>query len=290
VAVDEPIKEADYPALWRSSDAAAAAFQRSYFFRFKAHLLLLGATTVVSAWSPPFNSLGDRAANAVVAVLMLVALILTLVLRYERWDDRWFQARAIAENVKASAWRYMMLPDFDDAAYLAELQKIRERSSATKHLAPFNVGTEEITPRMRQVKSSTTASRTVVYRTQRLEDQITWYRDRASRNAVAESRWSRAVLVFETAAVLVAASRFTHPLQQYNPIGPIAAVAAGMLGWAQAKKFSDLANTYLVASQDLVAINSRKRSDDDEAVLKSLVIDVESAISREHRLWVERRT
>ncbi len=278
------------PAILQSSSAAARAYQRSYLRWLGAHLLLLGATAFLSAWSPRDLPLAHRV-DGLIAILMFFALVLTLTLKLAALDDRWFRTRAIAESVKAATWRFVMRPGGaeDAESFLDELHQLRRRfPRMDAHIARFGVSGDEITPAMLRLRSMTLAERTDVYSTHRLQDQIDWYRESAKANAVADSISFRAITVLEVLAIIAAASRM-FVIREYNPTGAVAALSACLLAWSQAKKFSELAGAYSAAHSDLNELKSRAQGVQSEADLARLVNDVEAVVSREHRSWVARR-
>ncbi len=289
--------DTDQPALWQSSDAAAKGCQRRYMFWVRTHLILLGATGLVAAWSPR----GDRydpLVSGVVALLMFGALMVGLLMRLGRMDEAWFRTRALAENAKAAAWRFAMKPrpvvakenDEQEQALLEELQQVRGRfPQVEKYVARCADDRPEITTRMREVRTMATGARLDVYTRLRLQDQIDWYRQKAKDNAVAESRWFVLIFGIEALAIVAAVIRI-FTTYEYNPTGGVAAIAAVFVAWSQTKRFSDLASAYSVAWQDLSGLCEHVQRVHDEPALQRLVADVESAISREHRLWVEKRS
>src|SRR5262245_40759962 len=224
---------ADQPALWRSSDAAAIRCQNRYLLWTRVHLAVLGATGLIAAWSP-LDKTWNRTVSGSVALLMFGALVLGLYLRGARIDDRWFHARALAENVKAAAWLYMMAPSVGgagetdaDKEFLDALSRFRERSiRVERDLVGQETAAGEITPRMREIRSLAPRERLATYDTFRLRDQIDWYRLRAQQNEKAESAWSALILVIEALAVVAAVTRLLT-VHEYDPTGGIAAVAAG---------------------------------------------------------------
>ena len=127
------------------------------------------------------------------------------------------------------------------------------------------------------------------YTHHRVRDQIDWYRQRAKSNADAESTWFAAVLIAESLAIVAAVVRILT-VHEFNPTGGIAAIAACFVAWSQTKRFSDLANSYGVACRDLNGLRTSAEHVHDEAALQQFVVEVENAVSREHRLWVERRS
>lgn len=289
--------DADHPALWRSSSAAARGCQWWFLCWVRVHLGLLAATGLLAAWIP-VDEKTDHVVSGTIAFLMFAALIVGLVLRLAHMDDAWFRARAFAENAKGAAWRFMMKPkpgvvaedETEEKAFLEELQQVRGRfPQVEKHLSKYDKGGEELTAKMREVRAMSMADRLTFYKQFRLQDQIDWYRQKAKANVDAESRWFALILVAEALAIVAAVVRVLT-VHEFNPTGGIAAVAACFLAWSQTKRFSDLANTYGVACRDLNGLRTRAEHVHDEAALQQFVAEVETAVSREHRLWVERRS
>lgn len=287
----------DYPALWKSSEAASRAAQRWFLLWVRLHLGLLVATGLVAAWNPT-DPIADRWASGVVAGTMLAALLVGLGLKLAKLDDAWFRARAFAENAKGAAWRFMMKPkptvaeenEAEEKAFLDELQQVRGRfPQIERHLSAHDAGGVELTPRMREVRVMNTVDRLDFYRLYRLRDQIDWYREKARSNARAESRWFVMIMVAEGLAIGAAVVRMLTTAE-YHPAGAVAALAACMVAWVQTKRFSDLANTYGVACRDLNGLHTLAEHVHSEAQVQAFVGEVELAISREHRLWVERRS
>lgn len=290
------MNEGDYPALWRSSNAASMACQRWFLFWVRVHLGLLAATGLVAAWMPTETTTGHRV-SGVVAVMMFAALLVGLGLRLVRLDDAWFRARAFAENAKGAAWHFMMKQkpssqaedEAEERAFLEELQQVRGRfPQIERHLSAQDEGGDELTPKMREIRAMNTADRLTFYRQHRLQDQIDWYRRKARINARAESRWFVFILIAEGLAIVAAVARMLTTFE-YNPTGAVVALAACFVAWVQTKRFSDLANAYGVACRDLNGLNTRAEHVHDEEALQTFVNEVELAVSREHRLWVERR-
>lgn len=285
----------DYPALYRCSDAASNSCQRWYMIALKSHLGLLAATGLIACWNPSLDE-WEKAVSIGIALTMFLALLIGLVLKMGGLDDAWFRARAFAENTKNAAWRFMMSPKPADQAdvereereFLEELQKIRDRlPQVERYLSQHQDDAREITEKMREVRALTTAERLEFFKEHRLQDQIGWYMRKAKMNAKSEQRWFYAIIAADGLAVIFAVVRLLIDVE-YNPTGGIAALAACLLAWTQTKRFSDLSNTYGVASRDLNGLATRADHVHTEDELREFVEEVDVAVSREHRLWVER--
>lgn len=288
------MKEEDYPALWKSSTAAAKVCQERYFQALKFQLGLLTLIAVLAAWAPGKGWVPVHA--GIVAVLMFVAMMLRLLLRLRPMDDSWFRARAFAENAKAAAWRFMMKPasaTVDDKtvekAFLNDLQAIRGRfPQVEKYLSEHEVVGPEITSRMREVRQEDVPGRLAKYVADRVRDQIAWYGGKAKESRKSDTTWFVVILLVEGVAFGAAVVRIVAA-GSFNPTGALAATAACMVAWTQAKRFADLANTYGVACRDLNSLLTRADHVQTEEDLANYVEEVEAAISREHRLWIDRR-
>jgi hypothetical protein len=286
----------DYPALWRSGDAASRRHQKHFLLLVRIHLCLLAATGLIAAWNPS-DPCNDKLVSWLVVATMLAALVVSFAIKQLKLDDAWFRTRAFAENAKEAAWRFMMQPcegsgsgaDDTRSAYLDTLQKIRGRfPGMDKEIATEGDTGAEITQKMQAARVMSIADRCKLYLQDRIQDQLVWYTDKARANAKAETRWFCIILALESLAVLAAIIRVSFA-EEFNPTGGVAAIAACLVAWLQTKRFSDLANTYAVAANDLKMIKERYGQASTEDALHKLVDEAETAISREHRLWVEKR-
>lgn len=289
------MNESDYPAQFRSSDSAAKWSQRLHMFEVRTHLMLLGIAGVIGCWNPSYEPWG-RTVSIAIAAIMFVALVLGLLLRLGGIDDAWFATRAIAENTKSATWRYMMSPlpqakadqEQQDAQFLKELRDIRGSLPALEGLlARHHSDGPEITPKIREVRAMQVQDRLAFFCKHRLEDQLRWYRDKAKYNADKEHCFFLLIIAADVLAVAFATIKAIVDTQ-FNPAGAAVALAACFLAWSQTKRFSDLANSYGVATRDLNILESRANHVRTNEQLIEFANDVDSTISREHRLWVER--
>jgi len=248
-------------------------------------------------WNPS-DPLHVKIVSWAVVGTMFVALIVSFAIKQLKLDDAWFKTRAVAENAKEAAWRFMMHPacaanpeaDPVKSAYLDTLQKIRKRFlGLAKEIASEGDRGAEITQKMQEARAmSTIADRCNLYLKDRVQNQVEWYTKETEANAKSETLWFWFILAAEGTAVLAAIIRLSF-VYEVNPTGGIAAMAACMVAWLQVKRFSDLANTYAVAAADLKMIKEQYGSPTTEVALQKLVDEAETAISREHHLWVGKR-
>jgi hypothetical protein len=91
-------------------------------------------------------------------------------------------------------------------------------------------------------------------------------------------------------ATALVVSRIYLPDWELWPIGPIIVFASSIIGWMQVKEFNELATTYTVAAHEIGLIKPQLDDIATEPELSDFVNDAELAFSREHTLWIARRT
>jgi hypothetical protein len=72
--------------------------------------------------------------------------------------------------------------------------------------------------------------------------------------------------------------------------GLCSTAAAALAAWAQIGRHAEVARAYELAYQELLMMVSISESVQTEQELEALVLDGERAISREHTMWIARRT
>jgi hypothetical protein len=286
-----------YPGLHQAADAASLEAQRGHLGVTRATLAFLIVTAMVSAWPTP-DATTQRNVAIATAGLMFFALVLSIIHRAQAYEAQWFKCRAIAENVKGAAWVFAMQPAPTDNAtrakrddeFLAEIERVRARfpdlsAQLAEHLT---TGTSEITDWMRETQALPLADKILVLKKLRIQDQIAWYTGKAKASARSGRHWSIGLILLEGGAVGIAILQ-AWLLWPLSASGVAATVASAALTWIQTKRFSDLATSYTVASQDLRILLERTARPLDDKSFAQVVTDVETAVSREHSIWLGRR-
>jgi hypothetical protein len=286
------MKVENEPAFKRTADAASGAAQRSFLQLSEAQLSLLAATAVVSGWTPVSDN-WQRAAAILICLLMTAALAVNLWLRQGRYDDTWFRCRALAENIKSAMWYFIMSssnqqPE-NEREYLRQIEEVQERlPGLDKELSLHRVEGPMVTHWMRHAQALPTEEKLDLFRAERVQDQIEWYQSKAAFNAWREKQWQAAIFILEFIA-LVYAGLYAWKLWQFNAVGGIASTSAAFLAWTQTKRHSDLANGYAVAAEDLRRIAAKREHAASDSEIQKFVREVETAVSREHSMWLARR-
>lgn len=289
------MNDADYPALFRSADAASNSAQ-SLFLRLvvlEFGLLFLGSVLSL-------NGVYGNEVNLAYAGIFVV-LILVLVLRsFSKAQQDWYKARALAESVKTLSWRYMMRaePFADDKGLIAAraefrnqlVRILRQDRTTAERLVPDASGEDQVTATMDRVRGLVLDERRQIYLSQRVDDQRQWYAKKAIWNRDRSRLWLLIGCVAYAAAGALALSRLIIPSWTIWPIEPLLVIGASILGWTQVRKYTELTAAYGVTAHEIGLI----RVDADQAVsddkLSDFVNDAERAFSREHTLWLARQT
>jgi hypothetical protein len=255
-------------------------------------LLLLGAALGSLA---AFNAGVDE---KIVPVFASLSFFAAAILRYtshdRRYDKRWFDGRAVAETVKTTAWRYMMrVPPFDNdetadeelAARLKDALGARVELHAT--LTGKASDARQISPEMRAARAMTVRGRRDRYRRQRLSSQMSWYLRKSQFHRSRASSYFLVSIVTEIAALSVAGLALViWELARLNLLALLAAVATAATAISQLNRHDELSKSYGLASQELSLIDGIAEGADTEERLARAIDQAESAISREHTMWI----
>ncbi len=291
------IRESELPALYVAANNASEKAQRRYLRLFKTNLAVLICGTVCSSLAF-FTDLTPILA-ILSGFLFVTGLIISAAVGVKRYEKNWYGGRAIAESVKTIAWRYMTRAEPYDSTLTArqvdeKLAKdlrdvLSERSYLSGALDSDLSNSPQVTGRMRQVRSLPTAERKDFYLTARIGDQRDWYGKQAKTNQDNELKWFFVIIL---AQLLAAASAFLFvrwPESGLRLTGVFSVFATASIAFLQVKRYQELAQAYNLAAQELgvIAVTAHHITTDEE--LSKFVGDAESAISREHIMWVARR-
>jgi len=292
-----PVTDEDLPALFRAADRSSLAAQRSYLRFVTGNLALIVAGSIATSCAVSSQDL--RALLWLAGAAALVAgLGLTVLLLQSKPEEQWFGARAMAESVKTVAWMYMACaepyrsgrPDRQaDDLLCRKLADIMHEYPALGAPNGSEGLAEQITPRMREVRSQDVETRKAVYLRDRIRDQRAWYGTKARSNARSSSSWLVAVGAAQLLGAVAAVAMIRWPNFPFHLGSVLASIAGVLVGWREVKQFGQLAHAYSLAANELGLIEAQAThlATDDE--FAAFVADAEQAISREHTMWAARR-
>jgi len=292
------IGDQDLPALFRSAERASTESQRAFLLCMATDLTLIVASAVVGAFS--FNSNTAKLVLALVSAgLMGTSLLLTLYIRSQKFEQRWYDGRAVAESVKTRAWRFMTCSEpyretLSEAEasglFLNTLREVmQERKAFSASLGDDTSLAPQISPQMLHVRRLSLLERRSIYLSQRINDQRKWYGNKSKMNKESAKFWFNAVMLSQAFALFSSLGMIRWPNLPLNVPTFFAAAAAAAIAWLQLKRHQELSNSYGLAAQELGLIAEQAQNIIEPDELSAFILDAENAISREHTLWIARR-
>ncbi len=284
------MKSEEFPALYRSASAISKQSQKWFFGALAVSLLFLVFATAFSTLdfqSPKFALFQ--------AFALILSLAMTAYLQFFEPQRKWYAARALAESIKTMTWRYVMKAEPYNAKdskssehFLKNLRHVLEDNTVLKAVVAVHVG-DEITAKMRAVRSLTVGERIKYYSEHRIEDQLIWYRNKASFNQRRSRCWYLAVITLNIVAIVLAFSRVVYPAISFSIVDIVIATSSGAIAWLQTKRFQELAASYSFATHDINLLKAKAQLNATEKWFSDFVGDSENAFSREHTQWRARR-
>ncbi len=285
------IQEQDFPALYRSADDLSLKSQRHFFRALRAHLVTLVVAAIFSIISIPHWSVA-----AAQLLALLCALGCSIYLFAMRPDRIWYAGRAVAESIKTITWRYVCQAEpFQGDNITARndfqqtLKQIVEQNREVCQLLTENLDGQQFTPKMEQMRAQPLEERRATYADCRIKDQLTWYAKKAAFNRRMSQYFFWILIGVNIIAVICAALRMIYIELAFWPTDVFVAIAASILSWMQAKRFSELAASYTLASHEIGLIKEQSLLPDTHEKFSLFVGDAENAFSREHTQWVARK-
>lgn len=280
----------EYPALYRAADDASNRAQATLLRSYQANAALLVVAAIVALFS------GTRALAVLSALLFVASLAAHVFAETRGFQKRWYQARALAESVKTTTWRFMMNADpFTGAAtdYQVFRDRLRELLSQNEGIASELSGEwadkDQISAAMVAAHSAPFEARHAFYLEARIDEQRTWYAKKALANKKSSQKFFAGICLIYGVAIALVLVRIASPTAELLPIEAIAVVASSLIGWTQLRRFDDLASAYSLTAHEVGIIRSRFDEIADLAALGGFVSDSENAFSREHTQWTARR-
>ncbi len=237
----------------------------------------------------------------VLAPISAVAFVVALICTYRRVqlepEEDWYEGRAGAESACTLAWKYAIgarpLPVDGDEEQERKLTKLflDRLGNVVRYLEDARLPTpdsdvRELTEAMRRVRASDLATRRLVYRRDRIEDQPDWYSRRSDDHDRSAKRWLGVAITASVAGILMAVVKFL--VIDEDLLGVCAAVASSAIAWNQLNQHRNQATAYAVAARELNVIHDQiEQVPDDEWA--AFAQGAEAAISREHTMWGARR-
>lgn len=285
------MEEKDFPELYRSADKLSLDSQKHFFRILKIHLVVLVTAAVLSA-----INITDKW----VYVLQLLALIAALSCSVYLWgvrpDRYWYAGRAVAESVKTITWRYISKAEpFHTEDKIAQnefknsLKLIFKQNGDICSKLVDHSNEEQFTEAMNQMRCSSLKERINNYCENRIKNQRDWYAKKAAYNKKMGNYFFLGLVISNGIAVIASVLKINNIDSVYLSVDVAIAIAAGILSWIQAKRFTELSASYTLTAHEIGFINNKAVTIQTEEDFSKFVGDAENAFSREHTQWAARR-
>lgn len=285
------MNEIDYPALYRAANLLSRESQNSFLRALRWHLIFLVIAAALSIanlphWAPSFFQF----------LVLIGALGCSLYIFNKRPERFWYTGRAVAESTKTISWRYICRAepfnksDSDSSAlFRKKIQQIATQNRSVSEALTENLGGAQLSKRMIELRGKSLDERKSNYLGFRIDNQLEWYSSKARFNRSSSRVFFFALIVINVSAVVFSAVRMKFTDVGFWPTDLFVAIAASLLSWMQAKRFSELAASYALTAQEIGFIKESINAVESETDFSHFVGDSENAFSREHTLWVARK-
>ena len=231
-------------------------------------------------------------------ILLLISLFFTIILKTKKFEDVWYQGRALAESVKTLTWRYVtcsegfgkdMEPNVNDL-FIKRLRDLsNEIKNLTKDLDSKILSEPVITNDMKVARAKSLNERKELYIMERIRGQKKWYSDKATYNRKRYNFWFTAIILWQFFAILSIVYLIKTPTSNFKLVGVFTTLASATIGWLQLKQHQALTQAYTTAVIELNLVEVAATTVDSEEKLSNFVFESENAISREHTLWLAQK-
>lgn len=292
------MEEKDFPNYYIAGDQASLMAQRLYTRYVRLDLFLMVLSTSLTIYN--FQSEESKKIIYIISgIIMLIAIIFSLVIKNKKYEDIWYRGRALAESVKTLTWRYMTKSEYFDSSITDEEAKLRftnrmrelheefkdlHSSLKAKHLSLPVINNE-----MGKVRKLDLRGRKKFYLKNRIDNQISWYSNKADSNKTKYENWFWGVIAMQLLALTSIGYLILSPESNFNFVGLFTTLSASFFGWLQLKKYQENKEAYTTATSELNLIKQEIEFIDTEEKFKIFVLDSENAMSREHTLWLAQK-
>lgn len=292
------ISESDFTSLYLAADDASKTTQRNYISIVAFDLSLMVIASALAVYN--YESTDSKLVLYIISGLCLLAsTFLTIVLLTRKFEDFWYQGRALAESCKTLTWRFMTRSElFEDSVSLNDAKEkfVNRVQELTTEFPDLNkimktelLNKPVITEKMINVRNLSLAERKQYYIDQRIEDQKSWYAKKASYNNKKYILWFSIIILSQALSLITIAFLISNPKTNWNLVGFFTTVSAASLSWLQLKRHQELKQAYTTTSKELNMILALSDNINTETEFSKFVLDSENAVSREHTLWLAQR-
>lgn len=289
------MKIKDYPSLYRAADKASIDSQKNYICLFLCEIsfVLLGSILTIYNFSLTNSKIIVYLFSG---AFFLLGVIVSIIQKIKRYDNLWYQGRALAESCKTITWRYIsgseefninMDSDLSRKIFLKKIEQLtKEFEFLNKHLDKKLLVETNITEKMIKNRSQKLLERKKHYLKERINEQKKWYSKKAHKNKFCSNLWFTINIVSHIVTILCIVYLIFNPKSNWNFVGLFSTISTSIIAWVQLKQYQNLNQSYSTASIELNLISDLGESIVSEEEFSRFILDSENAISREHITWL----
>lgn len=292
------ITETNMPGMYQAADTASKDAQSNYLLIVGLDLIFMIIAAAIAIYNYGCESIKIWT-YVVCAIFLLLGLIFSIILKTKKFEDTWYQGRALAESCKTITWRFITCSEGFEVSlpeeqvqlkfvetiksFSIEFKELNESLDATVLSLPV------ITNLMWQIRRLPTIERKKYYLEHRIENQKSWYSLKANHNRKLYNRWFAVIVIGQFLALISASYMIYNYNSDWNLIGLFTTIASAAISWLQLKQHQELKQAYTTAAQELNFIMALSDQIHTDIELARFVLDSENAISREHTLWLAQK-
>lgn len=288
----------NYPNYFQASDTLSIKSQSSYLRIIRTDLLAMIMAAILAIYS--FQDINHKLMIYTLSgISLLIGLILTIVLKSKKYEDVWYQSRALAESCKTLTWRFCMCSEyFEKDVHIDEIKerfikRIKEITNEFRDLSKFMdsviLNQNIITSKMIELRELSITEKKEYYLTNRIENQKEWYSNKAEWNKKQYDNWFWVIIFSQVLAIVSIVFLIKYPTNNWNFVGLLTTIASSAISWLQIKQHQELKQAYTTASEELNFIKELSYKVETKEQLSEFILDSENAISREHTLWIAQK-
>jgi hypothetical protein len=288
----------DYPNYFQACDKLSIDSQKNYLNIIRADLMAMILAALLAIYY--FQTTESKLLIYIVTGLsLLLGLILTIILKSKKYEDTWYQGRALAESCKTITWRFAMCSEYFESSLSTEDAKerfifrikevVNEFSNLSSALNSKILNKEIITGKMMELRNLSVQKKKDYYIDNRIENQKEWYAKKAEWNKGRSNFWFWVVIISQAVALISIVFLIKFPDNNWNLVGLLTTIASSAISWLQIKQHQELKQAYTTAAEELNFIKELSYKVKDDEQLSEFILDSENAISREHTMWIAQR-
>lgn len=292
------MKKKDFPNFFLASDKASQDAQSTYVNYVKWDLILMVFASLLAIYN--YQEENSKTIIYIISgILLLVATILSLVIKNKQYEDIWYRGRALAESCKTLTWRFITCSEYFESnlttseartRFIGRITEIKDEfTDLNKVMSAKLLALPIITDEMIIVREYSLEKRKQYYLQHRIDDQINWYKTKADQNKSNYEFWFWAVIVAQLLALISIMFLIKFPNSNFNLVGLFSTLSACFFSWLQLKRFQENKEAYTTATSELNLIKHEAEEINTEETFSKFVLDSENAMSREHTMWLAQK-